>query len=254
MCTGSCQAGRSARAAIPHRYVTRMRGGNVALRVTSKQGQHACPAGRYDLPGYSAGNQGRHSKSACALTAPLQFRPTRGFQSASAEMSACLLDKALRVVEVLVALKTCQRFVPSTGLTSRVCSSALPAQLAAEFRLCCAGAEHVILPASHVARQCEMQSAPLLAMLDLKHGVGDAEILAGLANAEHRAALDHTSLWAQDGVKAERLLLPLFRRAVRAARHCGMQVTISARARAEPCSICETCRRAAAPWRRSRSS
>ena len=97
----------------------------------------ACPKGRYQLDEKEyEGNWHRR----CPLIAPLEFRPKAGYASAWGEQAACVLDKSMRFIEVLYALKKCRAW---TSGVSTICYKGLLPDLADAFRSCCEGSEHV---------------------------------------------------------------------------------------------------------------
>ena len=125
LCTGRCLAGRFC--------------GEGAKSATDSG---LCPKGRYTMDGKglgaggggdgdggnSSGDSGGGSNPAgssepaaaywaklCPLTAPMEFRPHGGYRSSFSEIGACVLDKAYRLVELLYALRTCERFRPAVG-------------------------------------------------------------------------------------------------------------------------------------------
>lgn len=127
----------------------------------------ACPKGRYQLDERQVkGNWHRR----CPLIAPLEFRPKAGYASAWGEQAACVLDKSMRFIEVLYALKKCR--IWEDNKPANICYEGLLPDLAAAFRSCCEGSEHVpfrktlarckgmIMP---ITRQIESELDPLLA-------------------------------------------------------------------------------------------
>ena len=94
-----------------------------------------CPKGKYN-------NGAKESAMSCTLYAPREFRPQDGYRTAYGEMGACVLDKAMRVIEVLHSLHVCTKFDQPVG---GACSQTVVRDLVSDMSACCAGNEHAVL-------------------------------------------------------------------------------------------------------------
>ena len=187
MCDGPCEEQRFCRAG-----------------AKAKDDGGLCPRGKYQFEEVGIGG--------CLLTSPPEYRPAGGFSTAAGEQGACVLDKAMRLVEVLYALKTCDRFA-ADGADGGVCDAGLARALARDTAECCApdgvSAERALVTPRQ-RRQCTQQVKSITAALDR-----DLTALRGLSNVEKAS---DANLWDADADEAEGVVLPLFRATLRAAK------------------------------------
>jgi hypothetical protein len=81
--------------------------------------------------------------------APRTYTPHGGFLSEKAEQGACILDKAVSLIDVLVSLKHCKAF---HGKRGHPCYARAVSHLREHLEQCCEGREHYVMWKSNV--QC----------------------------------------------------------------------------------------------------
>jgi hypothetical protein len=167
---------------------------------TSPDSSGMCPRGRY-----SAEASFGDAKSSCTLMAPKELRPTGGYESAVGEQAACVLDKAMKLIEVLFAFKHCRRFDRPRG---ELCYGGVAEDLVADAGECCAGNEHIVLPRS-LAR-CKAGIRPWLGAIRkvlLPRLLPKANADDDAVNADEL----HPQKWsAAQQARDEALILPVF--------------------------------------------
>jgi hypothetical protein len=186
MCDGPCEEQRFCRAG-----------------AKAKDDGGLCPRGKYQFEEVGIGG--------CLLTSPPEYRPAGGFSTAAGEQGACVLDKAMRLVEVLYALKTCDRFAADGA--DGVCDAGLARALARDTAECCApdgvSAERALVTPRQ-RRDCTQQVKRITAALDR-----DLTALRGLSDVERAS---DANLWDADADEAEGVVMPIFRATLRAAK------------------------------------
>ena len=191
-----------------------------------------CPRGKYQFE--APGAEG------CFLTAPFEYRPKGGYASAQGEQAACILDKAMRMIELLFALRSCYSFRDRRRLRRRfgeternkggyghVCDAGLAASLASDVHECCAGstAERINVPHA-VQEDCARKIDGIVSAL---RGGRSGGLLKELTREEERVARLHArgdvtehlaadAIWSSDAAAAAAVVMPLMRKALAQAR------------------------------------
>lgn len=231
-CTGLCRPGRYGSGGSTSPMCDGECNEGVFCRAGAKAPDDGgvCPRGKYQFE--APGVEG------CFLTAPYEYRPKGGYESAQGEQAACILDKAMRMVELLFALRSCHSFRDRRRLRLRrrlraaerdeggyghVCDAGLAASLAGDMQECCAGstAERINVPRA-VQEACARRIDGVVSALRGGRGGGllheltrEEERVAGLhARGDVTEHLATDALWSSDATAAAAVVMPLMRKAL----------------------------------------
>ena len=213
-CSGTCAAGR---------FGT---GGSKTARCSG-----SCPAGRFCHIGATKPEDsgicraGRYATatattlSGCTLLSPPEYEPMNrngkaGFDFAYGQSAACTLDKALRLVELLYALKTCRTFNQPAG---SVCYAGTVSDIVSGIEACCsarAGAATVAMSDKEAA-SCKKVSRGLVEMVKrqlqpINHHIQEI--------AADNNLVDPRWSWKKYKASEQAIILPLFKSALRISK------------------------------------
>ena len=142
----------------------------------------------------------------------------RSFAFKFGASAACVLDKALRLVELLYALKTCraQDFTKAPG---SLCFTGMVGEITAGFAECCnpplTRSRKALTPQEK--QVCRRQVLKVTKPMQLKLGPIKYHIAHELKQASGTGDVPQIS-WARDGKSEEAIILPLFKKALQVAK------------------------------------
>ena len=170
---------------------------------TAPDSSGVCPRGRYST-------EASGDASSCTLSAPKELRPKNGYETSVGEQAACVLDKSMKLIEILYAFKRCHRFDQPRG---KLCYGGVAEDLTSDATKCCEGNEHIVLP--HSQTRCKRGIAPWL-------GAIRKVLLPRLlpkANENNDAEELHPQKWsAAQQARDQALILPIFQLGLDTAR------------------------------------
>ena len=193
-CSGACAAGRYCHAG-----------------ATRAEDSGACRAGRYATATAT-------TDDGCTLLSPPEYEPMNrdgkaGFDFAYGQSAACTLDKALRLAELLYALKTCTTFSKPAG---SLCYAGTVGDITSGIEACCSPSASTALAMSkQEVSNCKKSSAGLLALARRQLEPIDHHIKE---IAEDSDLINPRWSWKHDRASEEAIILPLFKSALRIAK------------------------------------